>query len=406
MKSLFANLDTPVAIVDRQIMDNNIKQMQRRMDDLGVKFRPHAKTSKSVDVIKAQMEAGASGITVATIAEAQMFFEQGISDIIYAIGITPNKLKKVLALRKKGCLLKVVTDSLASATNIAEFGKLHGEAFEVLIEIDSDDHRCGVKAGSFELIEIAKVLTDNGMTLSGVMTHAGSSYEFDTPEPIIALAEQERKLIVQAAEELRKAGFDCPIVSLGSTPTAIYAEHLEGVTEVRAGTYVFFDLFQRNVGVCSEADIALTVLTTVISHQVEKGWVIVDAGWMAMSRDRGTVRQKKDYAYGQVCNIEGKEVEGFLLTGTNQDHGVIEYQQGDFEGDVTELFPVGSQLRIMPNHCCATGSQYCEYFVVDDGQLKVWPRMQGMPKQSDTNTWDSFFSNENKVSNDFMTKSS
>lgn len=379
MKSLLYKLDTPIALLDRKIMQQNIVKMQQRMDELGVAFRPHAKTSKSVDVVKAQIDAGAAGITVASMQEAKMFFEQGITDIIYAIGVTPNKLKKVLELRRLGCSLKVVIDSVASAANIAKFGRENNESFEVLIEVDSDDHRCGVKAGSGELLDIAKVLTDAGMMVAGVMTHAGSSYEFDCPAPIIALAEQERALIVQAADELRAAGFDCPIVSLGSTPTAVYAEHLTGVTEVRAGTYVFFDLFMRNVGVCKADDIALTVLTTVISHQVEKGWIIVDAGWMAMSRDRGTGRQKKDYAYGQVCSIDGQELDGYLLESTNQDHGVIVHQQG-LKEDITKLYPIGSQLRIMPNHCCATGSQYGEYYVLgDDEKFTTWPRIQGVP---------------------------
>src|SRR5690606_35560817 len=141
------------------------------------------------------------------------------------------------------------------------------------------------------LLEVARALHDGGMKLGGVMTHAGSSYDFDTPQALTAIPEQERLACVYAAERLRAANLPCPVVSVGSTPTALSAVRLDGVTEVRAGVYVFFDLVMHNVGVCSTDDIALSVLTTVIGHQIEKGWAIPDARCMAMRRDRGTNNQ-------------------------------------------------------------------------------------------------------------------
>lgn len=374
------NLDTPVAMIDRAIMKKNIQRMQQHMDKLGVAFRPHIKTTKCLGVVNDQIEAGAKGITVATLQEAELFFNEGITDILYAVGIAPKKLDKALELRRRGCNLKIVTDSIESATFIANFGKDKGESFDVLIEIDSDGHRCGVNADSPHLTEIAEILQSAGMNLAGVMTHAGSSYDFDSAIALEKLAEQERSVIVHAADLLRKSGYPCPIVSVGSTPTALYAKNLDGVTELRAGTYVLFDLFMRNVGVCDVQDIAVSVLTTVIAHQLEKGWIIVDAGWMAMSRDRGTQRQKIDYGYGQVCTVDGSELHGYLLSITNQDHGIITGHNVTCDEILTN-FPIGTQLRILPNHSCATGAQYCEYHVIDgDNNLKVWPRMQGMPK--------------------------
>jgi D-serine deaminase-like pyridoxal phosphate-dependent protein len=154
------------------------------------------------------------------------------------------------------------------------------------------------------------------------------------------------------------------------------AVKLEGVTEVRAGVYVFFDLVMRNVGVCSEQDIALSILTTVIGHQAEKGWAIVDAGWMAMSRDRGTEKQSCDYGYGQVCDVHGKPIEGYLMQSANQEHGII---AGNGKGaDIAATFPVGTLLRIMPNHACATAAQFPEYQAVQGDQvLATWPRFYG-----------------------------
>ena len=137
------------------------------------------------------------------------------------------------------------------------------------------------------------------------MTHAGSSYALDAQDALQKMAEQERSLCVRTAQRLRAAGLPCPVVSVGSTPTALSATQLAGVTEVRAGVYVFFDVVMANVGGCTLNDVALSVLTTVIGHQADKGWAIVNAGWMAMSRDRGTQQQMHDdygYGYGQACN--------------------------------------------------------------------------------------------------------
>jgi D-serine deaminase-like pyridoxal phosphate-dependent protein len=372
-----AELDTPAALIDLPRMQRNIARMQERMDALGVRFRPHVKTSKCTPVARAQLAAGAQGITVSTLKEAAQFHADGIDDILYAVGMAAAKLPQALALRRAGCRLKIITDSLASARAIADFGRAQGEAFEVLIEIDTDGHRSGIKPGEAALLEVGRVLHDGGMRLAGVLTHAGSSYELDTPEALAAMAEQERAGCVQAAERLRAAGLPCAVVSVGSTPTALSAARLDGVTEVRAGVYVFFDLVMHNIGVCAPEDIALSVLATVIGHQAEKGWAILDAGWMAMSRDRGTAKQKHDFGYGQACDLEGRVIEGYVLSGANQEHGILSLADGT-AADIVERFPIGTRLRILPNHACATGAQFPEYqALAPDGSLRAWPRLHG-----------------------------
>ena len=286
-------IETPAALIDRPRMERNIARMQSRMDTLGVAFRPHVKTTKCVEVAQAQRDAGARGITVSTLKEAEQFFAAGFGDILYAVGIIASKLPRALALRRAGCDLKLIVDNLEAAQAVAEFGRAHGETFEVWIEIDTDGHRSGVQPDEPRLLDIGQMLHGHGARLGGVMTHAGSSYDLNTPDALAALAEQERAGCVRAAGRLRDAGLPCDVVSVGSTPTALAAQHLEGVTEVRAGVYVFFDLVMRNVGVCTTGDLALSVLTTVIGHQVDKGWAILDAGWMAMSRDRGTAKPSR-----------------------------------------------------------------------------------------------------------------
>jgi D-serine deaminase-like pyridoxal phosphate-dependent protein len=296
---------------------------------------------------------------------------------LYAVGMVPTKLPQALALRRAGCDLKLITDSVAGADAIARFGREHGERFEAWIEIDSDGHRSGVAPESRLLLDVGRALSQDGAVLGGVMTHAGSSYDLDDPVALAAMAEQERAHCVRAAERLRAAGLACPVVSVGSTPTALSARALPGVTEVRAGVYVFFDLVMANVGVCALEDVALSVLTTVIGHQPEKGWALVDAGWMAMSRDRGTQKQKHDYGYGQVCTADGQPLAGYAVTGANQEHGIVS-REGEPDADIAARFPVGTQLRILPNHACATGAQFPHYDAVGaDGGVTAWPRFYG-----------------------------
>jgi len=372
-----SELETPAAVVDAPRMHANIARMQVRMNELGVRFRPHVKTSKCLPVVQAQIDAGARGITVSTLKEAEQFFAAGITDILYAVSIAPAKLPQVLALRRAGCDLKILTDSVAGAQAIARFGTAQGERLEAWIEIDVDGHRSGVPPEADELIAVGHALHGPGACLGGVMAHAGSSYEVDTPEALRRVAEQERAGTVRAAERLRQAGLPCPVVSVGSTPTALSAPSLQGVTEVRAGVYVFFDLVMQNVGVCRAQDIALSVLTTVIGHQVDKGWAIVDAGWMAMSRDRGTQKQRHDFGYGQVCTEDGEPIAGYVMDNANQEHGILVCAESP-DRDIAARFPIGTRLRILPNHACATAAQHPAYqAVLAGGDVQTWPRFYG-----------------------------
>ncbi|MFC6673691.1 DSD1 family PLP-dependent enzyme [Marinobacterium aestuariivivens] len=370
-------LDTPTALIDTRRMQRNIERMQERVKTLGVRFRPHVKTTKCLPVVRAQIAAGAQGITVSTLKEAEEFFDAGIADILYAVGMVPGKLPQALALRQRGCDLKIIADNVAAAREIGSFGKTHGSVFEVWIEIDTDGHRSGIKPEEEALLEVARVLQESGMRLGGVMTHAGSSYDYDNHADLLAISERERAGAVRAAQRLLEAGLPCPVTSIGSTPTALTAEHLDGVTELRAGVYVLFDLVMRNVGVCTVDDIALSVLTTVIGHQEEKGWAIVDAGWMAMSRDRGTQKQKHDFGFGQVCTEDGAVLEGYILSGANQEHGILS-RSGETDRSIAERFPIGTRLRILPNHACATGAQHPGYQAMrPDGNTETWPRFYG-----------------------------
>jgi len=376
-KQVLEQLETPALLLDEARMDRNIERMRSHLRSLGVAFRPHVKTNKSIDVARRTMETPQGPITVSTLLEAEYFAAHGVKDILYAVCIAPNKLDHVMALQDKGVQLSLLLDSMEAARFLAERAKVAQRHFDVLIEIDSDGHRSGVKPDAPELIEIGQFLEGAGLPVKGVLTHAGSSYDAFTVDAIRAMAEQERAAVVHAAERLRAAGMACPVVSVGSTPTALFAEHLEGVTEVRAGVFVFFDLVMAGLNVCQTDDIALSVLATVIGHQREKGWTILDAGWMAMSRDRGTEKQPLDQGYGVVCDLDGCPLDDFILVGANQEHGIMAHRSGKVDGALH--LPVGTQVRILPNHACSTAAQYGHYSVLGTGHeiIASWPRFSG-----------------------------
>lgn len=398
------DLETPALILDQSILDRNLARMQTRIDRLGVRLRPHVKTTKSIDVLR---RAGATGglpasITVSTLKEAEYFLEQGVTDILYAVGIAPRKLAHAADLVRRGANLTLILDSVDAVHAVAKTavdihavkkaaGAIHAAGptaavtFPVLIELDVDGHRSGVSPDSVRLLEIARAIstpetpTDAALRLCGVMTHAGESYNCTSTSAIAAMAEQERAGAVRAAERLRAAGFNAPVVSVGSTPTATFAADLSGVTEVRAGVYMFHDLVMAGLGVCEIEDIALSVLVSVIGHQADRGWIITDGGWMALSRDRGTAKQRVDQGFGLVRALDGRPLpEDLIVTSVNQEHGILARRDGgspDFS-----RYPIGSLLRVLPNHACATGAQHTHYHVVEGSKQQIlgrWERING-----------------------------
>ena len=371
-------LPTPCLLVDERRMKRNIDRLSKHAAALGVSLRPHLKTTKSVEAARYVLKDGTGPATVSTLAEAEAFARAGIKDILYGVGISPVKLERVIALHNAGCRLTVLLDCVAQAEAVVAASKESGIAIPAMIEIDSDGHRSGLTAKDPSLIEVGRVLHDGGAELVGVLCHAGESYGAIGQAAQARFAEEERLAVVDAAAVLRDAGLPCPVVSVGSTPTAHAAVSLSGVTEMRAGVYVFFDLVMAGIDVCTVNDIALSVLTTVIGHQDTKGWVICDAGWMAMSRDRGTANQRVDQGYGLVCDVAGVVIPGLYVKQANQEHGVIA-RHPDFDGDMPDL-PVGTVLRILPNHACATAAQHQCYHVIPEkpgGALMKWPRFGG-----------------------------
>ncbi|WP_160000441.1 DSD1 family PLP-dependent enzyme [Roseomonas sp. 18066] len=377
MPTRLAQLTTPALVLDEARMLRNVTRLERHLQPLGVAIRPHLKTVKSVEAARRILGSPRGPATVSTLKEAEEFAAAGFTDLLYGVGIAPSKLPRVLALRAAGCDLALVLDSLGQAEAVAAAARQAGDAIPVLIEIDSDGHRSGLDPADARVVAIGRVLHEGGATLRGVVTHAGESYGVSGAAALADFAERERLAAVTAAEALRAAGLPCPVVSVGATPTAHFARDLAGVTEVRAGVYVFFDLVMAGIGVCTPDDIAVSVLATVIGHQAERGWIMVDAGWMAMSRDRGTAVQAVDQFYGLVCDIDGRPYPDLILKAANQEHGIVALRPGS-DASLPEL-PLGAMLRILPNHACATSAQFEGYEVLpaDGTPLTHWPRFRG-----------------------------
>ena len=376
-----AGLDTPAHLLERGKVKANAARLRSRIESLGSKLRLHVKTAKSLEVTRLVLGEAPQPITVSTLKEAEEFAQHGYHDILYGVAFASAKLERALALVKRGVSLTVVLDSVESAAALAALMPASpnpaGPVLRVLVEIDCDGHRAGLEPGDPKIVGIARALEGTRAPVAGVMTHAGDSYNCRSIEAIRAVAARERDAVVTAARQLRDAGFDAAVVSVGSTPTATYAEDLTGVTEVRAGVFVFFDLVMAGIDVCRVEDIALSVLGTVIGHQREKGWILTDAGWMAMSRDRGTAKQPVDQGYGLVCDELGRPIEGLIVVDASQEHGIIGHRSGD-PARMPEI-PVGTRLRVLPNHACATAAQYDSYKVLD-GTPRVeatWPRFSG-----------------------------
>jgi D-serine deaminase-like pyridoxal phosphate-dependent protein len=374
-----ADLQTPCLLLSESVMQRNIDRLRCRLKNLNVGFRPHLKTTKCVEVAHRMMETPQGPATVSTLREAEEFAAHGIHDLLYAVGIVPGKLDRIAALRRKGVDLAVVLDNADAARAVAERCRAEPSPIPTLIEIDSDGHRAGVRPGEqTRLVEIGRILNEAG-ALRGIMTHAGSSYGLNSPAALERAAEQERASAVASADTLRAAGLPVAAVSVGSTPTAHFARDLCGATEVRAGTFVFFDLFMAGVGVCSTGDIAISVLASVIGHQADNGWILTDAGWMALSRDRGTARQAVDQGYGIVADITGKPFRDLIVAETNQEQGIVAIRPGSSTG-LPEL-PIGAKVRIFPNHACATAAQHAHYYVIGGTEPDIvtakWDRFRG-----------------------------
>lgn len=371
------DLATPALVLDRRRLAANCRRMAEKARALGVDLRPHLKTAKSAEVARLATSGFSGGITVSTLAEAEYFAARGFRDLTYAVGLAPGKIGRVDSLQRGGATVHVLVDNLAAAAALAAAAPSLARPLHVMIEIDTGGGRAGLPAEADEIVAIGRLVSATAkLALRGVLTHAGQSYKAKGPA-IRAVAESERAGAVRAAERLRAAGLACPVVSVGATPTAIWAERLDGVTEMRPGVYTLMDLYQMAIDVCRADDIACSVLATVIGHNPRTGRILIDAGGLALSQDKSAAGVLADTGYGWVAEAEsGRPIPGLYVAETNQEHGMIAAAYG---APPFARLPVGARVRVLPNHVCMMAAPYDRYHVVEGGAEIVaeWGKARG-----------------------------
>jgi D-serine deaminase-like pyridoxal phosphate-dependent protein len=370
-------LATPALLIDSAILDRNLKSMQDRATKLGVSMRPHVKTHKCIEIGKKQLQLGAKGITVSTFYEAEQFSKAGFNDITWAFPIPPVYAAQAVQLNER-ITFRVVVDSLEAKGHLDKAARVTGKPIHVWLKVDCGYHRAGVDPKSKLAEQLVRGLVEsNVLEFDGILTHAGHSYHAKTRNEILVVAEQERSVMVEFAERMREKSYRIPAISIGSTPTMSVSENLSGITEIRPGNYAFYDYTQAVIGSCGLGDCALTVLSSIISHQPGASHFITDAGALALSKDLGPTHVRNDMNLGILYeDYERKRLHAYIqLQSLSQEHGkVVASEPAVIEGK----FKVGEKVRILEHHSCLTAAQFDEYSLVrGEDVIGRWKILRG-----------------------------
>ena len=343
------NIDTPAVLIERSIMEKNIRTMRDLADRYHVNLRAHIKTHKIAELAKLQIKTGSVGIAVAKLGEAEVMADAGIKDIQIAnIIVGVEKIKRLLKLHTK-CQLSVAVDSFENAKELSRIFSKNGSCIDVLVKVNTGLNRCGFDSLD-DIVQFFKKTSDlTGINVIGLMTHAGHAYAARTRDEIKAIGRSEGSTLVKYARHLKALGYNIKLLSVGSTPTARYCSKVKGVTELRVGNYIFNDMTQVSLGTVPVSRCALTVLATVISTP-SKDRAIIDAGSKAFGLDKGAHGRETLKGYGKIVGGSG------VLSRLSEEHGIIE--------NLTRRFKIGQKLRIIPNHACTVMNLFdCAYMV-------------------------------------------
>jgi D-serine deaminase-like pyridoxal phosphate-dependent protein len=372
-------LATPALLLDLDVLEKNLQRMQNLATKNRVSLRPHIKTHKCIEIAKRQQTLGARGITVSTFYEAEQFAAVGFNDITWALPMPAVYAEKVIELANK-ITFRVVIDSVETKTVLLKAAALAKNPVHVWLKVDCGYHRAGVDPSSTYAEDLACSLSkSDAIQFDGILTHAGHSYFAHSMEEIVEIAEQERSLMVNFAQWLRGNNITVPAISVGSTPTATLAEKLDGVSEIRPGNYVFFDYMQTQLGVCNIGDCALTVLSSIISHQPEGTHFVTDAGALSLSKDAGATHLRNDMGMGTIYeDYERKRLFAHLdvqIQSLSQEHGIIKV---DKHSSIEDRFKVGERVRILEHHSCLTVANFDYYYVVRGNEVvDKWKILRG-----------------------------
>jgi D-serine deaminase-like pyridoxal phosphate-dependent protein len=351
----YPELDTPAVLVDLTALETNLRRMAERARTAGVRLRPHAKTHKSTWIARRQLANGAGGLSVAKLGEAEIFADDGVTDILIAYPIVGKaKLDRLRTLAERVRVI-LALDDLVVARDLSSLGLAMGRTLEVMVEVDSGLHRCGRPPGSASASLAAAVARLRGLRLIGLLAHAGHAYRAGSAEEREQIALEEARALVDTAAALRRRGIELSELSVGSTPTAasidLVTATYPSITEMRPGTYVFNDVNQLVLGVAREKDCALRVLTTVVSRPARERMVI-DAGSKTLAADAGL-----DGGYGRVVGHPD-----LVITSLSEEHGVVSVP-------ARSRWRIGDRLEIIPNHACPVPNLAVALVGVRDGTV-------------------------------------
>ncbi|MFF2483307.1 alanine racemase [Paenibacillus sp. NPDC058071] len=354
--------ETPCIIINGAKVAGNIAGMAEAAARSGVKLRPHAKTHKLPEVAAKQIAAGADGITVAKLSEAEVMADSGIDNIFIAYPIvSPAKLERAVRLASRGVRLILAVDSLEGAMLLSQAAAAGGMELEARLEIDTGLHRTGVLPQ--DAAELAlKIDAMDGIRLSGIFTYRGAMLDGKSTLDIRAAGHEEGRMMAEAARALRDAGLDIADVSVGSTPTAAYAAEIDGVTEIRPGTYIYQDRMQVGFGVCAFDDCAGAVWVTVVSRPSAE-LIVVDGGSKTFATDVQPNNPPLHLrGFGHIIGDEHAVLERM-----NEEHGMIRIA-------ADSAYRVGDRIAIIPNHICSTVNLHnFVYWEESDGLLRKTP---------------------------------
>jgi D-serine deaminase-like pyridoxal phosphate-dependent protein len=346
---LVSELDTPCLLLDLDAMERNIATMAKALEGTGVRVRPHFKTPKSPEVARRQLAAGAIGITVAKLGEAEVLADAGLGPLLMANQVVgPVKLARLTSLLAKGVDITIAVESEFNVRELAEAAKAAGVTAQAIIEVDSGMHRCGTDDPA-ETVRLARLMEDLGVRYRGLMGYEGHTVHIDDRGERTEKATVALTIVGQHADALAEAGLPPEIVSVGGTGTYDIASRHPGVTEIQAGTYVFMDGRYHQV-FAEPFECALTFLTTILS--VKDTYAVCDAGMKSLSRDMGM----PETAAGRI-KVRGLSEEHAHLVG----EGIADLKPGD-------------RVELIPSHGDTTLNMHDNYYVRRGGEvIDTWP---------------------------------
>jgi D-serine deaminase-like pyridoxal phosphate-dependent protein len=342
-----SELETPALAIDLGIVERNVHQMADHARRHGVGLRPHAKTHKMAAVAEMQLSAGAVGLTLAKLGEVEALRSTALDDVLLAFPIVgPGKIGRLLELVRR-ISVTVALDSAEAAAALGAAAMEAGLAVGLLVEIDTGGRRCGVLPGEPAVALARTIAALPGVELRGIMTHEGHVYAATDARELRALSLAAGRTMVETAERVRSEGLDVPVVSVGSTPSARHIAEVAGVTEVRPGTYVFYDYNHIRLGVATVDDCAATVVATVVARPAPDR-AVIDAGTKAVAADRFMIRAEPE-GYGLV-----KGQPGWFFARASEEHGVLLRNGGESADDLR----IGDRVEVIPNHVCPMVNLY------------------------------------------------